>query len=146
MTRTVVLTVNKVCRHRKEVCLQCMHITETDAAKRMANIINGYVTFVHPWELKSKWVAIKLVDGGSDGVLYDSREDAIRHQSDERFYAFVCMGAMMSGAKPYDCAIYLEFHREAYDANMRLHEPQAPQLIMPTGTYDRFTGRVRGKG
>jgi len=109
----------------------------------MAGIINGYVTFVPVWELRTKWIAIRLQDGGSDGNLYDSREDAIKHQLDERFCAYVCMGAMISGAKPLDCAIYLEVHRQAYDGGMRLHEPEAPQVIMPTSVYDRMTSRVR---
>lgn len=109
----------------------------------MAGIINGYVTFIPPFELMTKWVAIRLQDGGSDGNLYDSREDAIRHQIDERFCAYVCMGAMMQGAKPLDCAIYLEVHRQAYDSGMRLHEPEAPQIIMPTTLYDRLTSQKR---
>jgi hypothetical protein len=54
------------------------------------------------------------------------------------------MGTMLQGARPLDCQIYLEFHRQAYDANMRLHEPEAPQLILPTSVYDRITGRRRG--
>jgi hypothetical protein len=129
------------CRHGSTICPECIKIS--DAAKRMANIINSYVTFVPLWELRTKWVAIKLQDGSSDGNLYDSREDAIRHQLDERFCAYVCMQSMLTGAKELDCAIYLEMHRQAYDSGMRLHEPEAPQIIMPTGLYDRMTGRVR---
>lgn len=129
------------CRHRQTICPQCIQIG--DAAKRMSGIINGLLTFMQPWDLRTKWIAIRLADGGHDGVLYDSREDAIRHQIDERFCSYVCMGSMLSGAKPLDCAIYLEFHRQAYDSDMRLHEPEAPQLIMPTAVYDRITGRLR---
>jgi hypothetical protein len=129
------------CRHGLKICPQCIEIS--DAAKRMADIINGIVTFTPLWELRTKWIAIRLNDGGYDGVLYDSREDAIRHQVDERFCAYACMATMIQGSKPLDCAIFLEFHRQAYDAGMRLHEPEAPQLIMPTNLYDRITGRVR---
>jgi hypothetical protein len=110
----------------------------------MADIVNGLVTFTPIWELSSKWVAIRLSDGGYDGNLYDSRDDAISHQLDERFCAYVAMQSMLQGAKPLDCAIFLEFHRQAYDAGMRLHEPEAPQLILPTSVYDRMTSRVRG--
>jgi hypothetical protein len=127
--------------HKQSICPEC--IVVGDEAKRMAGIINGYVTFVPTWELKTKWIAVRLNDGGTDGVLYDSRDAAISHQHDERFCAYVCLGSMISGAKPLDCAIYLEFHRQAYDAGMRLHEPEAPQLIVPTQTYDRITGRIR---
>jgi hypothetical protein len=109
----------------------------------MSDIINALVTFTPLWELRTKWIAIRLNDGGYDGTLYDSREDAIRHQLDERFCAYVAMQSMLQGAKPLDCAIYLEFHRQAYDSNMRLHEPEAPQLILPTGAYDQMTGRIR---
>jgi hypothetical protein len=129
------------CRHGQNICPQCIEIG--DAAKRMADVINAIVTFTPIWDLRTKWVAIKLSDGGYDGTLYDTRDDAISHQLDERFCAYVCMGAMLSGAKPLDCAIFLEFHRQAYDAGMRLHEPEAPQLIMPTSVYDRITGRQR---
>jgi hypothetical protein len=132
----------KLCRHGAAICPQCIAID--DAAKRMSDIINGLVTFIPVWELRSKWVAIRLADGGYDGNLYDSRDAAIDHQLDERFCAYVLMQSMLQGAKPLDCAIYLEYHRQAYDAGMRLHEPQAPQLILPTGTYDRLIGRARG--
>lgn len=131
-----------LCRHGAAICPTCIGIS--DAAKRMADIINGLVTFVPLWELKTRWIAIRLQDGGYDGILYDTREDAIKHQLDERFCAYVCMGMMISGAKPLDCAIYLEYHRQAYDAGMRLHEPEAPQLILPTSVYDQITGRRRG--
>lgn len=133
--------MTEVCRHGAKICPDCIEIS--DAAKRMSDIINALVTFTPVWDLRSKWIAIRLSDGGYDGVLYDTREDAISHQIDERFCAYVFMQSMIQGAKPLDCAIYLEFHRQAYDAGMRLHEPEAPQLIMPTKTYDRLTGRVR---
>lgn len=135
------MTTAELCRHGQRICPDCIGVS--DAAKRMAGIINGLVTFTDPWDLRTKWIAVRLSDGGYDGNLYDSREEAIRHQLDERFCAYVAMQTMISGAKPLDCAIYLEFHRQAYDAGMRLHEPEAPQLIMPTATYDRLTGRVR---
>lgn len=131
-----------LCRHKLAICPDCIIVT--DAAKRMSGIVNGLVTFTPLWELKSKWIAIRLADGGYDGTLYDTREDAIRHQLDERFCAYVAMQSMIQGANPRDCAIYLEYHRQAYDANMRLHEPEAPQLILPTSAYDRITGRHRG--
>lgn len=131
-----------LCRHGHAICPQCIEIG--DAAKRMADIVNGLVTFTPIWELSNKWIAIRLSDGGYDGNLYDSRDDAIRHQLDERFCAYAAMQSMLQGAKPLDCAIFLEFHRQAYDAGMRLHEPEAPQLILPTSVYDRMTSRVRG--
>jgi hypothetical protein len=131
------------CDHGLKICDKCIIVD--DAAKRMSGIINGYVAFVPLWDLRTKWVAIRLLDGGSDGVLYDSRDDAINHQLDERLCAYVCMGGMLNGANPLDCAIFLEVHRQAYDSGMQFHEPEAPQLIMPTMEYDWITGRRRGR-
>jgi hypothetical protein len=137
-------TTNKpVCRHGVTICPQCIQID--DAAKRMSSMINGLIAFNNPFDLRQTWLAIKLQDGSSDGNLYATREEAIRHQLDERFCAYICMGTVMNGSKPLDCAIFLEFHRQAYDEGMRLHEPEAPQLIMPTAGYDKLTGRVRGR-
>jgi hypothetical protein len=129
------------CRHGHVVCPDCIIVT--DAAKRMCDIINGILTFTPVWELRNKWIAIKLADGSYDGVVYDNRTDAITHQLDERFCAYVCLTTVMSGAKPLDCAIFLEQQRQAYDAGMRLHEPDAPQLLLPASAYDRMTGRRR---
>jgi len=130
-----------LCKHGLRICNKCIVIT--DAARRMADIINSLVAFNDPWELAHCWVAIKLADGDWDSTLYATREAAIDHQMDERFCAYVWMGNMMQGAKPLDCAIFLKYHRDAYDNGMRLHEPEAPQLILPTAAYDRITGRKR---
>lgn len=134
-------TQRNTCRHGQTICPQCIEVG--DAAKRMSDIINGLLAFTPLWDLRTKWIAVRLNDGGYDGNLYDSRDDAIRHQLDERFCAYVCMQSMLQGAKPLDCAIYLEFHRQAYDEGMRLHEPEAPQIIVATSMYDRITGRDR---
>lgn len=42
-------------------------------------------------EAAGRWVAIRLSDGGSDGVLYDSKMDAARHQLSEKQCAYVCI-------------------------------------------------------
>jgi hypothetical protein len=130
-----------LCRHGHTICEKCIQIS--DASKRMADVINSLVSFLGPWGVAGKWIAVRLRDGGTDGVLYDTRADAIKHQIDERFCMYVCMTTVMEGAKPLDCAITLEYYRQAYDAGMRLHEPEAPQLIMPTAGYDYLTGRAR---
>jgi hypothetical protein len=136
-----VKTKPNLCQHGLKICDQCIIID--DAAKRMSGIINGYIVFMPMWELRSKWLAIRLSDGGSDGTLYDSREDAINHQLDARFCAYTAFQSLMGGASPKDCAIWLEVHRQAYDANMRLHEPEAPQLIVSAGAYDWMNYRQR---
>lgn len=134
-----------LCKHKLRICDQCIIVD--DAAKRMSSIINGLMTFNKPWEIRHCWVAIRLEDGGYDNTIYATREEAINHQLDERLCAYAWLGNFVgSAAKPLDCAIFLAYHRQAYDAGMRLHEPEAPQLILPTGAYDRITGNVRPRG
>jgi hypothetical protein len=130
----------KLCRHKLAICPECIIVT--DAGKRMSDVVNGLLTFNKPWEIRYKWMAFALSDGHSDNVLYDTRQDAIDHQLDERFFAYVCFMSLLGGATPKDCEIYLEVHRQAYDSGMRLHEPDAPQMIMSTKEYDghRFHG------
>jgi hypothetical protein len=125
------------CRHGKKICEKCIPIT--DAAKRMCDNINGLLTFMNPFELRDKWLAVRLSDGGYDGTIYDTRADAINHQLDERFCAYFCFRNCLAGANVRDCAIYLEFNRKAYDAGMRMHEFDAPQLIIPNKLYDKLT-------
>lgn len=133
-------TKSNLCRHGLQICEQCIIVT--DAAKRMCDQINARLTFSNPWEVRSKWMAFRLNDGGTDGVIYDTREEAINHQIDERFCCYFTFRSAMSGAKPLDCQIFLNYYRDMYDANMRMHEPEAPQLILPTKAYDghRYSG------
>jgi hypothetical protein len=135
-----------LCKHGHTICPECIYVT--DAAKRMADTINGLLTFSNPFEIRNKWMAFALSDGRSDGVLYDTRAECIDHQLDERFYTYICMKNLMMGAKALDCQLYLEFSRQAYDAGMRLHEPNAPDIFVKNDVYDAFRrhmqpGRIR---
>lgn len=137
---------NDLCPHRcqRELCSRCVYIT--DAAKRIADAINLAITFNNVWDIRHAWMAFTLADGTTDHVIYPTRAEAIRHQSDEFKCAYFCLGGALGGAKPLDCQLWLNMHRQAYDRGMRLEEPKAPQLIVPTAQYDRFTERVRGRG
>lgn len=96
-----------------------------DAGKRAADIINSYYSYVEWDDLKHKFVAISLADGSSDGTLYDSKKDAVRHQSFEQQYAYVGFRNLgPSGASPRDLSVYLQVCRKAYNAGMRLVDPE----------------------
>ena len=128
------------CKHGLRVCSRCVVVT--DAGKRMSDLIN-LLTVAQPWDvLKRTWIAIRLQDGGYDGTLYDTRQDAIRHQLDENFCAYFCMRNALGGVTPKDCQLYLNAHRQVYDAGGRMAEPQAPQVIISTRGYDIMTGKV----
>jgi hypothetical protein len=111
-----------------------------DAAKRCADIVNSFLAFV-PWdELKNKWLAIRLIDGGHDGTLYDSKRDAVRHQSDEKLCCYISYRNCAAGISAIEAQRFLDFNRAAYDAGFRLPDPDdvtgGPDLFMPFGQYD----------
>ena len=127
---------DSLCRHGRGLCSECQHVT--DAAKRAFDIVASYTAFVPYEERIGAWVALRLADGGSDGNLYRSKQEAVRHQPDEFLCAyFSYRGAPNGFGSAHDAAVWLEYNRRAYDAGFRTPDPDAssggPDLIMPTG-------------
>jgi hypothetical protein len=79
------------------------------------------------------WVAIRMADGSSDGTLYDTKRDAVRHQSYEQECLYVSIPP--GGMSQCSAETLLQLHRKLYRAGMRLADPDArsggPQLIRP---------------
>lgn len=94
-----------------------------DAAKRASDHVNMHIAFNDFDTLRNKWMAIRLSDGDSDGVLYDTKRDAVRHQLHETQCAYLSFRNMVGGATPRDMAIFLAFSRDAYANGMRLPDP-----------------------
>lgn len=114
-----------------------------DAAKRASDIVNSYRVF-HEWDdLKTKWVAIRLSDGGHDGVLYDSKRDAVKHQMNEQQCAYVSFMNLAGGASAKEMAIFLQFNRDAYDRGFRLTDPDnqfgGQEVLMTSAQRDRYS-------
>ena len=130
------------CRHNLAVCSRCVIVT--DAAKRMSDLINLKVV-CHTWEeLVNGYMAFRLDDGGSDNVLYESKEQAVRH-TDETRHAYFCFRQGMGGANPKDCQIFLDVNRAAHEAGVPLSNPETrrqPSLILSTWGYDVLSGRA----
>jgi hypothetical protein len=119
-----------------------------DAGKRASDAVNCYITF-QPWdELRRKWIAIRLSDGSSDGVLYDTKRDAVRHQLHEMQCAYVAFINLPGGSSPRDMSIFLAFCRDAYEAGFRLPDPDAQtgglDVLMTSGQRDYYR-RVFGQ-
>lgn len=93
-----------------------------DAAKRTSDQYNLHrVADVHG--SIGKWFAVRLSDGESDGVLYDSKSAAVTHQHhNEDFYAFVQIGPWTMS--PTDAAVFLDTNRRLYDKGVRLADPE----------------------
>jgi len=95
----------------------------SDAAKRLSDTVNMHA-IAGSW---GKWIAVRLSDGGTDGVLYDSRADAIRHQLHEKLCAYVLVP--IDGMTLRAAESYMRFVRQAYDAGFRLADPGGPDHI-----------------
>jgi hypothetical protein len=120
----------------------------SDDAKRGSDIINGYYAYVKWEELKDNWIAIRLSDGGSDGNRYLSKREAVQHQSDEFLCAYISLRNCPNGVSPLEMERFLAFTRGAYDAGMRLPDPDAmdggKDPFMDVAQYDRLRGIING--
>jgi hypothetical protein len=117
------------CKHGRTICAECVVIT--DAAKRISEAISLAV-LAHDWdEIATGWMAFSLQDGSTNHIVYPSKSQAVAHMSNEFRYCYVHMRACAAGMPPKDAQLWLELHREAYDAGLRLADPDGPQLIFP---------------
>jgi hypothetical protein len=121
--------------HGRKVCSECQHVT--DVGKRAYDIARAYCTYVDYDTLVRSWIAFRLSDGGSDGTLYPSKRDAIRHQTYEQACAYFSYRGSPNGfGTAKDAAVWLEYHRHIYANGGRLVDPDdahgGPDIIMPT--------------
>jgi hypothetical protein len=105
-------------------------ITAQEAAKRCSEIVSLHLLADRERAINS-WIAIRLSDGGSDNILYDSKKDAIRHQLHETQCAYLKITP--DGCPPRQAEIFLRANRQAYDAGLRFGDPDQPnrELIIP---------------
>jgi len=81
-----------------------------------------------------RWIAARLSDGSTDGVYYDSRADAVRHQVHESLCCYVIVTPV--GMTPKQAESVLKFYRWAYDNGHRILDPEQPDYILPTTNED----------
>jgi hypothetical protein len=140
---------DQLCRHQRKICSVCMQVD--DAAKRAYDVVREIVGNLSYEERTAyPYVALKLSDGSSDGKNYDTKREAVAAQFHEQLCAYFSFRLAPNGfATPRDAAIFLAYHRAAYDAGARLPDPDAPHggrdLIMPT-TPEHLGGQLRRFG
>lgn len=128
------------CTHGLRVCRSCAVVE--DSGKRMAELVNLRVSST-PWDtIVHGWMAFRLQDGGSDNIIYDSREEAVNHQKDNKVCFYLCMRNAMGGIKALDAQLLINMQRQIHDAGGALSEPEAPSIIVSSKGYDKLTGRV----
>lgn len=101
----------------------------SDAAKRASDLINLALT-ADPEGARDRWMAIRLSDGGSDGVLYDS----VAAAADRQLHYQCCMYVKIpwSGMPPAEAEVMLAYHRRVYDAGNRPPYLDGYVPIVPT--------------
>jgi hypothetical protein len=117
-----------------------------DAAKRATDAINLHL-LAQGWDaIKECWIAFKLEDGSSDGTLYDSKQDAARHQSFEQQYYYFSYRDCQVMVTERDIAIVMQFAREAYHAGLRFVDPDdktgGPAALMTAARYDYLRAKL----
>lgn len=115
---------------------------ESDEARRIADNFNARITFMKWDEIQNSWMAFRLQDGSTDGTVYPTRRDAIRHQSNEQQCCYLAFKNCPNGITVAEAGRFLWFTRKAYDAGMRLPDPDdqfgGPEAFMPTEQYDNL--------
>ena len=81
-----------------------------------------------------RWVALRLNDGGSDGIPYDTRRDAIRHQLHEQYCCYVKIPP--DGMAPNDAMRFILVNRAIYAAGYRLTDPDDDREVIPPMTNE----------
>jgi len=81
---------------------------------------------------EGRFIASRLSDGGTDGAIYDTREDAVRHQLHETQCAYLAV-------PPWDmpdseASQWLELAERIYAAGMRLSDPGATPMLTSAST------------
>jgi hypothetical protein len=128
----------------------------SDAAKRVSDTYRLHRTALGG-DAVGRFMAVRLDDGSSDGVLYDTKRDAVRHQHhNEQFFAFAAIG-------PWDMDVceaetFINTVRVFYDAGLRLPDPQdahgGPDVVQRVTREDQASlvrsiasgGRIRPSG
>jgi hypothetical protein len=107
----------------------------SDAARRASDQITMHL-LADPELAIHSWVAIRLSDGGSDGVLYADKASAIRRQLHEQQCMYLKIPP--DGMSPKIAERLLTIHRQIYDAGMRLADPDGGdrELIIPMNIED----------
>ena len=92
----------------------------SDAAKRVSDIYNLH-RIADAYGNIGFWFACALADGQSDMGLYESKQDAIRHQHhNENYYTFIQI--VPSSMTPCEAEVMLKTARMIYDAGGRISD------------------------
>lgn len=93
----------------------------SDAASRISDWYNLHRTHAGT-DAIGRFMACAIADGSSDGTLYATKREAVRHQHhNERFYCFIAIGPQSMSVCSAESL--LKMFRQTYDAGIHLVDP-----------------------
>lgn len=103
-----------------------MASTLADAAKRLHDIVSLHM-LASNGECVGEWIAVRLVDGGSDNHLYPQRRTAWLHQPMPELCAYLLIppdGMPLKAAESF-----MKTHRAFADAGIKFTDPDGPDPV-----------------
>jgi len=115
----------------------------SDASRRLSDAVN-LASIIGG---TGKWIAARLTDGKTDGNVYDTKADAIRHarinlrilHETQCVYVKIPIGGMPHN----EAADYIAITRKLYDGGMRVIDPDR-SVVMPY-TNEEYNIFMKGK-
>lgn len=103
-----------------------------DAAHRISDTIRLHWT-VNKDDVWQKWAAFSMHDGRGDNNLYDTAQEASRHQLHPEYCLFI---HIMDAITPQEAQTLLDVHRQIYAAGYR-SDPENPIVFGDGGNILR---------
>jgi hypothetical protein len=100
---------------------------DLDAGKRAAEAVNLHL-LADPDANVGSWVAVRLSNGETDGVAYETWESAVSHQHDESWCCYLLITP--DGITPRNAAVFIKINRQ-------LPQPYPPGK-MQAEWWDRY--------
>jgi len=114
----------------------------SDAAKKVADTYNLH-RVAQGYDAIGCWFAAALEDGSSDGTLYDSKPQAIKHQkNNEEYYTYIQI--VPSSMTICDAEIMINVARRAYSNGMRLSDGDSRRELIKRLTREDQVAMSRG--
>jgi hypothetical protein len=104
----------------------------SDAARRASDAVNLALLADREGNV-GRWIALRLSDGGSDGVVYDR----VEHAANAQLHYQLCMYVRIppGGMPPREAEGALAYHRAVYDAGHRPPYLDGYVPIIPIGGF-----------
>lgn len=100
----------------------------SDTAKKIADTYNMH-RMAKGYDAIGCWIACALQDGSSDNTLYDSKQDAIRHQHhNENYYTFIQI--VPASMNVCDAEVMLKVARQLYSKGWRLTDGDSRRQLI----------------